>query len=72
MLEMKKGQLLEEGILIKQSNTIVAQIKALNPRLEAAIKAGAGLPLKEGWVACMCSTTPLVQSIRGMGFTVAG
>ncbi|KQN56760.1 tyrosine-type recombinase/integrase [Erwinia sp. Leaf53] len=48
VLEMKKGQLIEEGILIKQSKTSVAQIKAWSPRLEAAIKAGAGLPLKKG------------------------
>ncbi len=48
VLEMKKGQLIEEGILIKQSKTSVAQIKAWSPRLEEAIKTAAGLPLKNG------------------------
>lgn len=48
VLEMKKGQLIEEGILIKQSKTSVAQIKGWSPRLEAVIKSCAALTLKPG------------------------
>lgn len=48
VLEMKKGQLVEEGIMIKQSKTSVAQIKGWSPRLEAVIKECASLPLKSG------------------------
>jgi len=48
ILEMKKSQLIEEGILIKQSKTSVAQIKGWSPRLEVAIKASRSLPLKPG------------------------
>ena len=48
VLEMKKSQLVEEGIMIKQSKTSVAQIKAWSPRLESVIKACNALPLKSG------------------------
>lgn len=48
VLEMKKSQLVEEGIMIKQSKTSVAQIKAWSPRLESVVKACNALPLKSG------------------------
>ncbi|GAB6017137.1 MAG: tyrosine-type recombinase/integrase [Serratia ureilytica] len=48
ILTMRKSQLGEEGILIQQSKTGVAQIKAWGKRLEAAISAAKALPLKPG------------------------
>lgn len=48
VLEMKKSHLVEEGIMIKQSKTSVAQIKAWSPRLESVVKACNALPLKSG------------------------
>ncbi|HCL5311885.1 TPA: tyrosine-type recombinase/integrase [Salmonella enterica] len=48
VLDMKKNQLLEEGILIKQSKTSVAQIKAWSERLTAAIDLAQILPLNTG------------------------
>ncbi len=38
VVKMKKSQFMEEGILIKQSKTSVAQIKAWSPRLNAAFE----------------------------------
>ncbi|MBA0161168.1 tyrosine-type recombinase/integrase [Pectobacterium versatile] len=48
ILEMKKGQILSDGILIKQSKTAVAQIKAWSQRLESAIELAKVLPLNDG------------------------
>lgn len=48
ILNMRKSQLGEEGILIQQSKTGVAQIKAWGKRTDAAISAAKGLPLKPG------------------------
>lgn len=48
ILEMRKGQLVEEGIMIKQSKTSVAQIKGWSPRLKSVIQACNSLPLKSG------------------------
>ncbi len=48
VLEMKKSQFMEEGILIKQSKTSVAQIKAWSPRLNAALELAKKLPLNSG------------------------
>ncbi len=48
ILNMKKGQLIQEGVLIKQSKTSVAQIKAWGTHLKAAIDHAATLPLKPG------------------------
>lgn len=48
VLEMKKSQLIAEGILIKQSKTAVAQIKAWSERLNAAITMAKALPLYDG------------------------
>ncbi|GKL80905.1 tyrosine-type recombinase/integrase [Klebsiella pneumoniae] len=48
VLEMKKSQFMEEGILIKQSKTSVAQIKAWSPRLNAALELAKNLPLNAG------------------------
>ncbi|MEA9393152.1 tyrosine-type recombinase/integrase [Acerihabitans sp. TG2] len=48
ILEMKKSQLIEEGILIQQSKTGVAQIKGWSDRLHAAINNAGKLPLNAG------------------------
>lgn len=48
VLEMKKSQLMAEGILIKQSKTAVAQIKAWSDRLVAAIGLAKDLSLNAG------------------------
>ncbi|WOX99932.1 tyrosine-type recombinase/integrase [Dickeya fangzhongdai] len=48
ILELKKGNLLDQGILIKQGKTGVAQVKAWSDRLSAAIKISESLPLKPG------------------------
>ncbi|MGM3159899.1 tyrosine-type recombinase/integrase [Dickeya undicola] len=48
ILELKKGNLLEQGILIRQGKTGVAQVKAWSSRLAAAIKIAESLPLKPG------------------------
>lgn len=45
---MKKSQLMAEEILIKQSKTAVAQIKAWSDRLREAIDLARALPLNEG------------------------
>lgn len=48
VLDLKKGQLQENGILIQQSKTDVAQIKAWTPRLHEAIQIANTLPLNRG------------------------
>lgn len=51
ILEMKKGQLIDRGILIQQSKTAVSQIKAWTDRLRAAIDLAGKLPLSSGMVS---------------------
>ncbi|WP_413734383.1 tyrosine-type recombinase/integrase [Sodalis sp. RH21] len=48
ILDMKKGQLIEEGILIQQSKTGVSQIKAWGPRLKSVIAGANSLQLNPG------------------------
>jgi len=48
VLDMKKSQLMAEGILIKQSKTSVAQIKGWSDRLTETINMARGLPLNSG------------------------
>ncbi|VTP13181.1 Phage integrase family protein [Phytobacter ursingii] len=48
VLTMGKNQLMADGILIKQSKTAVAQIKAWSARLSAAIELAKTLPLNAG------------------------
>lgn len=48
VLDLKKGQLQENGILIQQSKTDVAQIKAWTPRFHEAIQIANTLSLNRG------------------------
>ncbi|NYA43107.1 tyrosine-type recombinase/integrase [Serratia fonticola] len=48
VLSLRKSQLIDEGILIHQSKTGVAQIKAWGKRLQGAINEARCLPLKAG------------------------
>lgn len=48
VLDMKKSQIIEEGILIKQSKTSVSQIKGWSLRLHEVINNASDLPLKIG------------------------
>ena len=67
VLSMKKGQLLPEGILIKQSKTSVAQIKAWSPRLQAVINEASNLPLKPGM-----SSIYIIHQTGGSAYTRDG
>lgn len=51
ILEMKKGRLIDRGILIQQSKTAVSQIKAWTDRLRAAIVLADKLPLSSGMMS---------------------
>lgn len=51
ILEMRKGNLLDNGILIQQGKTGVAQVKAWSERLENVIKMAATQPVKNGMVS---------------------
>jgi len=51
ILDLKKTQLLHEGIMIQQSKTAVSQIKKWTDRLRRAISLADSLPLKEGMVS---------------------
>ncbi|KMK15959.1 integrase [Pluralibacter gergoviae] len=51
ILELKKSQILEEGILIQQSKTSVVQIKLWTDRLSNAIAIAGELPLTSGMVS---------------------
>lgn len=64
---MKKMQLMEEGIMIKQSKTSVAQIKAWGPRLKAAIKLAGTLPINPGM-----SSIFVIHQASGSGYTRDG
>lgn len=67
VLSMKKMQLLETGIMIKQSKTGVAQIKAWGPRLRAAIALAETLPIKTGM-----SSIFVLHQATGAGYTRDG
>jgi len=67
ILEMKKSQLMEEGILIKQSKTAVAQIKGWSPRLTEAINMARNLPLNAGM-----SSLYVIHQISGHKYTRDG
>lgn len=51
ILEMKKGQLIDRGILIQQSWIAVSQIKVWTDRLRAEIDLADKLPLSSGMVS---------------------
>ena len=51
ILDLKKSQILDEGILIQQSKTAVSQIKAWTVRLSNAITLADSLPLNSGMVS---------------------
>lgn len=51
ILDLKKSQLLSEGILIQQSKTAVSQIKAWSKRLEDAVNLADSIPLNNGMVS---------------------
>lgn len=67
VLSMKKSQIMEEGILIKQSKTSVAQIKGWSPRLTAVIGMASQLPLKPGM-----SSIFIIHQPNGSGYTRDG
>ncbi len=67
VLSMKKSQIMEEGILIKQSKTSVAQIKGWSPRLAAVISMAGELNLKP----CMSSIF-IIYQLNGSGYTRDG
>jgi len=68
VLEMKKSQLMAEGILIKQSKTAVAQIKAWSERLRAAIELAKALPLNEGMSSLFILHQPTGHKYTRDGF----
>ena len=51
ILDLKKSQLIDEGILIQQSKTSVTQRKAWSERLREVVKMADGLPLHAGTVS---------------------
>lgn len=51
ILELKKSQLTEQGILIQQSKTAVTQIKAWTDRLHAAVEMANKMPVNPGMVS---------------------
>jgi integrase len=67
VLSMKKSQIMEEGILIKQSKTSVAQIKGWSPRLTAVINMAGELNLKPGM-----SSIFIIHQPNGSGYTRDG
>lgn len=68
ILAMKKSQIMDEGILIKQSKTSVAQIKAWSPRFAAAIKMATELPLKPGMSSIFIIHQPNASGYTRNGF----
>lgn len=72
ILNMRKSQLGEEGILIQQSKTGVAQIKAWGKRPDAAISAAKGLPLKPGMSSIYVIHQPSGQNTHVMDLTADG
>jgi integrase len=67
VLSMKKSQIVEEGILIKQSKTSVAQIKGWSPRLTSVINMASGLSLKPDM-----SSIFIIHQPNGFGYTRDG
>lgn len=51
ILDLKKSQILREGIMIQQSKTAVHQIKAWTERLDKAVRLAESLPLNPGMVS---------------------
>lgn len=67
VLSMKKSQLIDEGILIQQSKTGVAQIKGWGSRLRAAVNMATLLPLNSGM-----SSIFVIHQPSGAGYTRDG
>ncbi|KKI42927.1 tyrosine-type recombinase/integrase [Hafnia alvei] len=67
VLSMKTSQLIDEGILIQQSKTGVAQIKGWGSRLRAAVNMATLLPLNSGM-----SSIFVVHQPSGAGYTRDG
>ncbi|WP_210501706.1 tyrosine-type recombinase/integrase [Pantoea ananatis] len=67
VLSMKKTQLVEQGILIKQSKTSVAQIKGWSDRLRSVIALAESLPLNKGM-----SSIFIIHQPSGAGYTRDG
>lgn len=70
VLEMRKDQILEEGIYIKQGKTGKAQIKAWSPRLVRAIELARTLPLNRGMASQYVIHKPSGSRFLGSGFRV--
>ena len=67
VLSMKTSQLIDEGILIQQSKTGVAQIKGWGLRLRAAVNMATLLPLNSGM-----SSIFVIHQPSGAGYTRDG
>lgn len=67
VLNMKTSQLIDEGILIQQSKTGVAQIKGWGSRLRSAVNMATLLPLNSGM-----SSIFVVHQPSGAGYTRDG
>ena len=67
VLSMKTSQLIDEGILIQQSKTGVAQIKGWGSRLRSAVNMATLLPLNSGM-----SSIFVVHQPSGAGYTRDG
>ncbi|AJQ98785.1 tyrosine-type recombinase/integrase [Hafnia sp. HMSC23F03] len=67
VLSMKTSQLIDEGILIQQSKTGVAQIKGWGSRLRAAVNMATLLPLNSGM-----SSIFVIHQPSGAGYTRDG
>lgn len=67
VLDMKKSQIIKNGILIKQSKTSVSQIKGWSPRLEGVIHASTSLPLNKGM-----SSNFVIHQLSGARYTRDG
>lgn len=68
VLEMKKSQLMAEGILIKQSKTSVAQIKGWSDRLTDAVNMAKNLPLNSGMISLYIIHQPSGHKYTRDGF----
>lgn len=67
VLSMKTSQLIDEGILIQQSKTGVAQIKGWGSRLRSAVNMATLLPLNSGM-----SSVFVIHQPSGAGYTRDG
>ncbi|MGX5913908.1 tyrosine-type recombinase/integrase [Aliidiomarina sp. Khilg15.8] len=70
VLEMRKDQVLEEGIYIRQGKTGKAQIKAWSPRLVRAIELARQLPLNPGMASQYVIHKASGSRYLGSGFRV--